>query len=60
MGCYTEICAECKCKGYAFEHTKKIFNILKNKCITYKNVECINKAVWIEETTLKLYEHELS
>ena len=60
VGKYTEIFAKCKCQVYAFEPTKKIFNILKNKCITYKNVECINKAVWIEKTTLKLYEHELS
>lgn len=47
-------------KIYAFEPTKSTFEILEKRFSEKDNVECIQKAVWKSEGTIKLYHHQWS
>ena len=45
---------------YAFEPTEITFNLLEKRFNKQNNINCIKKAVWIENTNLKFYHHEWS
>lgn len=58
IGDVTKILCETGARVYAFEPNPSAFLVLRSRMKRKKNVFCINKGVYDENTTMKLYLHE--
>src|SRR5688500_6473496 len=58
IGHYTAIMARSGATVYAFEPNPIAFNVLSEKFHNVSNVQCLQKAVYTENTKLPLYFHE--
>jgi len=60
IGDVTEKIARMGAFVYAFEPNPYAFEFLKERMDSFDNVQCINKAVWIEDGIMPLYLHKNS